>query len=133
MSGLYIEIHVVLHYFLDFFSYFIFTLKCVILYRRAFRDELELLQKIRHPNVVQFLGAVTQSSPMMIVTEYLPKVFLILQSLALIKFQLMIDFLLNGLLIYMWFCSHGVMGFLFLLVNRKWCYEFSSLLFMPCK
>jgi len=42
--------------------------------REAFRDELALLQKIRHPNVVQFLGAVTQSSPMMIVTEYLPKV-----------------------------------------------------------
>ncbi|BBH01025.1 Integrin-linked protein kinase family [Prunus dulcis] len=40
---------------------------------KAFRDELEFLQKIRHPNVVQFLGAVTQSSPMMIVTEYLPK------------------------------------------------------------
>uniref|UniRef100_A0A5B7AK71 Putative dual specificity protein kinase shkB n=1 Tax=Davidia involucrata TaxID=16924 RepID=A0A5B7AK71_DAVIN len=40
---------------------------------RAFRDELALLQKIRHPNVVQFLGAVTQSSPMMILTEYLPK------------------------------------------------------------
>ncbi|PIM97344.1 Tyrosine kinase [Handroanthus impetiginosus] len=40
---------------------------------RAFRDELALLQKARHPNVVQFLGAVTQSSPMMIVTEYLPK------------------------------------------------------------
>ncbi|CDY49253.1 BnaA09g55320D [Brassica napus] len=39
----------------------------------AFRDELQLLQKIRHPNVVQFLGAVTQSNPMMIVTEYLPK------------------------------------------------------------
>ncbi|XP_074580073.1 serine/threonine-protein kinase 12-like isoform X1 [Curcuma longa] len=39
----------------------------------AFIDELTLLQKIRHPNVVQFLGAVTQSSPMMIVTEYLPK------------------------------------------------------------
>ncbi|KAJ6824327.1 serine/threonine-protein kinase STY8-like isoform X1 [Iris pallida] len=39
----------------------------------AFRDELALLQQIRHPNVVQFLGAVTQSSPMMIVTEYLPK------------------------------------------------------------
>ncbi|KAG6473025.1 integrin-linked protein kinase 1-like isoform X1 [Zingiber officinale] len=39
----------------------------------AFIDELALLQKIRHPNVVQFLGAVTQSSPMMIVTEYLPK------------------------------------------------------------
>ncbi|KAH6759468.1 Integrin-linked protein kinase family [Perilla frutescens var. frutescens] len=40
---------------------------------KAFRDELSLLQKVRHPNVVQFLGAVTQSSPMMIVTEYLPK------------------------------------------------------------
>lgn len=40
---------------------------------QSFRDELALLQQIRHPNVVQFLGAVTQSSPMMIVTEYLPK------------------------------------------------------------
>lgn len=39
----------------------------------AFRDELALLQRVRHPNVVQFLGAVTQTSPMMIVTEYLPK------------------------------------------------------------
>lgn len=44
--------------------------------RKAFRDELALLQKVRHPNVVQFLGAVTQSSPMMIVTEYLPKVYI---------------------------------------------------------
>ncbi|KAL3502848.1 hypothetical protein ACH5RR_037297 [Cinchona calisaya] len=41
--------------------------------KKAFRDELALLQKLRHPNVVQFLAAVTQSSPMMIVTEYLPK------------------------------------------------------------
>lgn len=48
-----------------------------VLCRRAFRDELALLQQIRHPNVVQFLGAVTQSSPMMIVTEYLPKVVLL--------------------------------------------------------
>ncbi|KAL2931057.1 Integrin-linked protein kinase 1 [Bienertia sinuspersici] len=40
---------------------------------RAFRDELSLLQRIRHPNVVQFLGAVTQHTPMMIVTEFLPK------------------------------------------------------------
>ncbi|KAJ1378994.1 Serine-threonine/tyrosine-protein kinase, catalytic domain [Sesbania bispinosa] len=40
---------------------------------RAFHDELTLLQKIRHPNVVQFLGAVTQSTPMMIVTEFLPQ------------------------------------------------------------
>ncbi|XP_010035890.2 integrin-linked protein kinase 1 [Eucalyptus grandis] len=40
---------------------------------KAFGDELALLQKLRHPNIVQFLGAVTQSSPMMIVTEYLPQ------------------------------------------------------------
>lgn len=39
---------------------------------RKFKDELSLLLKLRHPNVVQFLGAVTQTSPMMIVTEYLP-------------------------------------------------------------
>ncbi|MBA0568759.1 hypothetical protein Golob_006229, partial [Gossypium lobatum] len=48
----------------------------LVFLRRAFRDELALFQKIRHPNVVQFLGAVTQSSPMMIVTEYLPKVLI---------------------------------------------------------
>ncbi|KAL2630492.1 hypothetical protein R1flu_015178 [Riccia fluitans] len=38
---------------------------------RKFKDELALLLKLRHPNVVQFLGAVTQSCPMMIVTEFL--------------------------------------------------------------
>ncbi|CAM6099837.1 unnamed protein product [Calypogeia fissa] len=38
---------------------------------RRFKDELALLLKLRHPNVVQFLGAVTQASPMMIVTEFL--------------------------------------------------------------
>ena len=54
------------------------SLKRLVFCRKSFRDELALLQKIRHPNVVQFLGAVTQSSPMMIVTEYLPKVFFFL-------------------------------------------------------
>lgn len=59
-------------------SHNLIVFKAVAFYhRRAFRDELALLQRIRHPNVVHFLGAVTQSSPMMIVTEYLPKVFLI--------------------------------------------------------
>lgn len=43
-------------------------------YRQAFRDELDVLQLIRHPNVVQFLGAVTQSNPMMIVMEFMRKV-----------------------------------------------------------
>ncbi|CAH8385896.1 unnamed protein product [Eruca vesicaria subsp. sativa] len=40
---------------------------------RKFHDELALLQRLRHPNIVHFLGAVTQSNPMMIVTEYLPR------------------------------------------------------------
>ncbi|KAG2309597.1 hypothetical protein Bca52824_029345 [Brassica carinata] len=39
----------------------------------AFRHELTLLEKVRHPNVVQFVGAVTQNIPMMIVVEYTPK------------------------------------------------------------
>lgn len=63
--------------FLCFWLLIIFILLAVlVVYRKAFRDELALLQKLRHPNVVQFLGAVTQSTPMMIVTEYLPKVSL---------------------------------------------------------
>ncbi|CAD6243652.1 unnamed protein product [Miscanthus lutarioriparius] len=36
----------------------------------AFKDELTLLEKARHPNLVQFVGAVTQNVPMMIVSEY---------------------------------------------------------------
>lgn len=63
---------------------------------KGFIDELALLQKIRHPNVVQFLGAVTLSSPMMIITEYLPKgdlrAFLkrkgVLKPLTTVKFAL---------------------------------------------
>ncbi|XP_052172519.1 integrin-linked protein kinase 1-like isoform X1 [Diospyros lotus] len=39
----------------------------------AFKHELTLLEKVRHPNVVQFVGAVTQDVPMMIVVEYHPK------------------------------------------------------------
>ncbi|KAG0455100.1 hypothetical protein HPP92_024095 [Vanilla planifolia] len=38
----------------------------------AFKHELSLLQKVRHPNVVQFFGAVTQNTPMMIISEYHP-------------------------------------------------------------
>ncbi|CAI0396910.1 unnamed protein product [Linum tenue] len=39
----------------------------------AFKNELTLLEKVRHPNVVQFVGAVTQNIPMMIVIEYQPR------------------------------------------------------------
>ncbi|KAL6577780.1 hypothetical protein OROMI_010108 [Orobanche minor] len=36
-----------------------------------FRHEVNLLVKLRHPNIVQFLGAVTDKKPLMLVTEYL--------------------------------------------------------------
>ncbi|XP_074585850.1 serine/threonine-protein kinase VIK-like [Curcuma longa] len=36
-----------------------------------FRHEVNVLVKLRHPNVVQFLGAVTDKKPLMLVTEYL--------------------------------------------------------------
>ncbi|ERM94570.1 hypothetical protein AMTRI_Chr04g253610 [Amborella trichopoda] len=36
-----------------------------------FRHEVNLLVKLRHPNIVQFLGAVTERKPLMLVTEYL--------------------------------------------------------------
>lgn len=45
--------------------------------RNAFRQELMLLEKVRHPNVVQFVGAVTQNIPMMIVSEFHPRVSLV--------------------------------------------------------
>lgn len=38
---------------------------------KDFRHEVDLLVKVRHPNVVQFLGAVTRRRPLMLVTEYL--------------------------------------------------------------
>ncbi|XP_044481427.1 integrin-linked protein kinase 1-like [Mangifera indica] len=36
-----------------------------------FKHEVNLLVKLRHPNVVQFLGAVTNKKPLMLITEYL--------------------------------------------------------------
>jgi hypothetical protein len=45
-------------------------------FRNSFRHELTVLEKVRHPNVVQFVGAVTQSIPMMIVSELHEEVIL---------------------------------------------------------
>nr|XP_043607811.1 integrin-linked protein kinase 1-like [Erigeron canadensis] len=36
-----------------------------------FRQEVNLLVKLRHPNIVQFLGAVTEKKPLMLITEFL--------------------------------------------------------------
>lgn len=52
--------------------YLLYALCC----RNAFQHELTLLEKVRHPNVVQFIGAVTQKMPMMIVLEYHSKVII---------------------------------------------------------
>ena len=57
--------------------------------RNAFKHELTLLEKVRHPNVIQFVGAVTQNLPMMIVAEYHSKVSMLLPSLmhAFLRFS----------------------------------------------
>ncbi|KAL0318187.1 UNVERIFIED_CONTAM: Integrin-linked protein kinase [Sesamum calycinum] len=36
-----------------------------------FSHEVNLLVKLRHPNIVHFLGAVTEKKPLMLITEYL--------------------------------------------------------------
>ena len=51
--------------------------------RNDFIDELALLSRLRHPNIMQFLGAVTKSQPLVIVTEYLPKVLRLSPIVAL--------------------------------------------------
>lgn len=38
---------------------------------KDFQHEVQLLVMVRHPNIVQFLGAVTRQKPLMLVTEYL--------------------------------------------------------------
>ncbi|GFP95407.1 probable serine/threonine-protein kinase ddb_g0271538 [Phtheirospermum japonicum] len=38
---------------------------------KDFRHEVNLLVKLRHPNIVQFIGVVTEKKPLMLVTEYL--------------------------------------------------------------
>jgi serine/threonine protein kinase len=38
---------------------------------KDFQHEVEFMIKVRHPNIVQFLGAVTLRPPLMLVTEYL--------------------------------------------------------------
>lgn len=39
---------------------------------KDFINEVNLLVMLRHPNIVQFLGAVITHPPLMLVTEYLP-------------------------------------------------------------
>lgn len=50
------------------------TISNAFLCRKEFLDEVAILPQLRHPNIVQFLGAVTQQKPFMLITEYLPRV-----------------------------------------------------------
>ncbi|KAL7132795.1 hypothetical protein ABFS83_12G098000 [Erythranthe nasuta] len=38
---------------------------------RSVTHEVNLLMKLRHPNIVEFLGAVTERNPLLLITEYL--------------------------------------------------------------
>lgn len=54
---------------LPLFSLYLFCVNFT--YSQDFRHEVNLLVKLRHPNIVQFLGAVTDRKPLMLITEYL--------------------------------------------------------------
>jgi serine/threonine protein kinase len=57
----------------------------VALNRKEFIDELALLSRVRHPNIIQFLGVVTKSQSFIIVIEYLPKVLMFMPIASLIS------------------------------------------------
>jgi len=58
----------ILHFFQSLIPLFLLI---TFQYSQDFRHEVNLLVKLRHPNVVQFLGAVTDKKPLMLITEYL--------------------------------------------------------------
>lgn len=62
--------------------------------RKEFIDELALLANLSHPNIVQFLGAVTTHRPLVMVTEYLPNVGL---RPLLLTFLLLLTFICSNL------------------------------------
>ena len=41
--------------------------------RAEFTNEVQLLSRMRHPNVVQFLACVTKAPYLCIVTEFMPR------------------------------------------------------------
>lgn len=40
---------------------------------KEFRDEVMIMSKLRHPNIVLFMGAVTQPGQFCIVTQFMPR------------------------------------------------------------
>ncbi|MCO5614651.1 hypothetical protein L7F22_068935 [Adiantum nelumboides] len=62
-----------------------------------FKHEVELLVKLRHPNIVQFLGAVTMRKPLMLVTEYLKMGDLhqYMKSKGALPIEMAVDFALD--------------------------------------
>jgi serine/threonine protein kinase len=43
-----------------------------------FRSEVRMMRRLRHPNIVLFMGAVTRPPNLSIVTEFLPRYAMIL-------------------------------------------------------
>ena len=46
---------------------------CVLLQLQEFKAEVNLMSKLKHPNIVQFLGACTDYPNLSIVTQFMPR------------------------------------------------------------
>ena len=40
---------------------------------QEFKDEVDIMARLRHPNVVLFMGAVTRPNQLAIVTQFIPR------------------------------------------------------------
>jgi len=83
-------------------------------FSQDFRHEVNLLVKLRHPNIVQFLGAVTERKPLMLITEYLRGVCILMPICAITWSKLVETFLLLLFLsavmcfiFFLFFCFKG--------------------------
>jgi hypothetical protein len=57
----------------------------VALNRIEFIGKLAVLSRVRHPNIMHFLGDVTGSQHFIIVIEYLPRVLMLMPIASLIS------------------------------------------------
>lgn len=82
-----------------------------------FRDELALVQKIQHQNAIQFLGAVTQSCPLMNVTVYLSEVCSSMLLFTTWNTIFPISFIAYCFLLDLWCCQISIICMLFSLLT----------------
>ncbi len=67
--------HVTFFFFLSIFGEYIFLLKTDVKVWFCFL-KVSLMKRLRHPNVLLFMGAVTSPQRLCIVTEFLPRFIL---------------------------------------------------------